>query len=165
MVVFRCTQRVVRRFRLNTTDEGAVSSGMLGDWYANLLNFGPRRYVLCQSERSLLPVILPARNALFPAGFGEALARVLLALGVPTEVVDREVAAASDVGFTKTHNRRVLGSMNDFAYCAQIYMSDARSADPTLEVCLKLAETPSKLIGYEAPAEVAISLLRSSGLN
>jgi hypothetical protein len=138
---------------------------MLGDWYANLLNFGPRRYVLCQSERSLLPVILPARNALFPAGFGEALARVLLALGVPTEVVDREVAAASDVGFTKTHNRRVLGSMNDFAYCAQIYMSDARSADPTLEVCLKLAETPSKLIGYEAPAEVAISLLRSSGLN
>jgi hypothetical protein len=138
---------------------------MLSDWYANLLNFGPRRYVLCQSERSLLPVILPARNALYPAGFGEALARVLRALGVPREAVDREVAAASDVDFTKTHNRRVLGSMNDFAYSAQIYMSYAQAADPTLEVCLKLAEMPSKLIGYEAPGEVVVSLLRSPSLN
>ena len=54
--------------------------------------------------------------------------------------------------------------MNDFAYSAQIYMSYARSADPTLDVCLKLAEMPSKPIGYEAPGKVATSLLRSSGL-
>lgn len=165
MVVFRCTQRVVRRFRLTPTDAKVVSSGMLGDSYANLLNFGPRRYVLCQSERSLLPVILPARNALFPAGFGETLGRVLLELGVPPEAANREVAAAREVRFTRTRSRQILGTMNDFAYNAQVYLSYAKAVDPTLEVCLKLAEMPSKPIGYEAPGEVALSLLRSPRVN
>ena len=69
MLVLRCTQRVLRRFQLKPIDSELVSSGVLGDWYANLLNLGSRRYVLCQSERALLPVIVPARNDSFPAEF------------------------------------------------------------------------------------------------
>ena len=57
MTVFRCTQRVLRRFKLTAIEPETTSTGVLGDWYANLLNFGPTRLVLCQSERSLLPVI------------------------------------------------------------------------------------------------------------
>ena len=36
MVVFRCTQRVLRRFQLQTSDTPVASSGVSGDWYANL---------------------------------------------------------------------------------------------------------------------------------
>ena len=36
MLVFRRTQRVVRRFKLQLTDEPHSSTGVLGDWYANL---------------------------------------------------------------------------------------------------------------------------------
>ncbi len=165
MLVFRCTQRVVRRFHLNPTDAEVVSSGMLGDWYANLLNFGPRRYVLCQSERTLLPVILPARNVLFPAGFGPTLGKILRALGVPHESVDREVAAAGEVKIARTRSRQVLGTMNDFAYNAQVYLSYAQGDDPALEVCLKLAEMPSKPIRYDSPGRLALSLFRLPDLN
>ena len=165
MLVFRCTQRVVRRFRLKPSDTDVVSSGALGDWYANLLNFGPRRYVLCQSERTLLPVILPARNDLFPEAFGPTLEKVLQALGIPREAVDREVAAAGEVRIARTRSRQVLGAMNDFAYNAQVYLSYARGEDPALEVCLKLAEMPSKPIGYESPERLTLSLFRSPGLN
>jgi len=53
MLVFRCTHRVVKRFKLPIIDDAPASSGTLGDWYANLLNIGRSRLVLCQSERSL----------------------------------------------------------------------------------------------------------------
>ena len=165
MVVFRCTQRVLRRFRLAPVETEAASTGVLGDWYANLLNFGPRRYVLCQSERSLLPVIVPARNALFPSKFGEALQQLLLALGVPLGCVAREVAAVGEVQIARTRSRQVLGAMNDFAYNAQVCLAYARSDDAPLEVCLTLAEMPSKPIGHDSPARLARLLFESPGLN
>jgi len=60
VITFRCTKRVVERFRLEPVEEAPASTGILGDWYANLLNVGSQRFVLCVSERTLLPVILPA---------------------------------------------------------------------------------------------------------
>ena len=138
MVVFRCTQRVLRRFRLQPSDADVVSSGVLGDWYANLLNFGSQRYVLCQSERTLLPVILPARNESFPAEFSSTLQKVLRMLGVPREAVDQEASAANEIQIARTRSRQVLGAMNDFAFNAQVYLSHARSYDRALEACLRL---------------------------
>ncbi len=165
MVVFRCTQRVLRRFRLQPSDTDGVSSGVLGDWYANLFNVGPYGYVLCQSERTLLPVILPARNESFPAEFGSTLAKVLHTLGVPAETVTQEAGAAHEIRIARTRSRHVLGAMNDFALHAQVYLSHARSDDPALEACLKLAEMPSKPIGYDSPGRLVLSLFRSPGVH
>ncbi len=115
MTVFRCTQRVLRRFTLTAIEPETASTGVLGDWYANLLNFGPTRLVLCQSERSLLPVILPARNKVFPAAFGSALSRVLLALGIPGPLVIAEVEATRDIQLR--YNQKLwIGSLKKAAY-------------------------------------------------
>lgn len=165
MTVFRCTQRVVQRFGLSPVDDGVTSSGVLGDWYANLFNVHRSRWVLCQSERSLLPIILPARKEVFPAKFAAALRTVLRELGVGGASIDREVAAARDVAFAKAKSRQVLGAMNDFAYNARVYFSFAQSEDPALEVCLKLAEMPSRPIGFESPDRFTLSLFRSAELN
>ena len=151
MTVFRCTQRVLRRFKLTAIEPESASTRVLGDWYANLLNIAPTRLVLCQSERSLLPVILPARNKDFPAEFGSALRRVLQALVIPVQLVNAEVSATKDVQFAKTRSRQVLGVMNDFA-CGAQYLAHSPSEDPVLETCLKLAETPSRPIGMDSPA-------------
>src|SRR5882672_4044257 len=77
VITFRCTKRVVERFRLEPVEEAPASTGILGDWYANLLNVGSQRFVLCVSERTLLPVILPARRDSFPGRFGEHLRPLL----------------------------------------------------------------------------------------
>ena len=36
LTVFRCTQRVLRRFKLTAIEPETASTGVLGDWYANL---------------------------------------------------------------------------------------------------------------------------------
>ena len=165
MTVFRCTQRVLRRFKLTAIEPETASTGVLGDLYANLLNFGPTRLVLCQSERSLLPVILPARNRDFPAEFGSALSRILLALGIPVQQVHAEVEATRDIQFAKTRSRQVLGVMNDCAFSAQVCLAHARSDDPILETCLRLADTPTGPIGMDSPDRLTVSLFSSPHIN
>ncbi len=165
MLIFRCTGRVVRRFRLHLQDDVPASSGILGDWYANLLNVGSARLVLCQSERSLLPVIIPARNDSFPAAFGPALTAVLQGLGVRADLIDREVATAGEVAFGKPRSRRVLGAMNDFAFHAQGYFQAAASADEATAVCLELAQMPSRPIGHQSADRLTISLFQSGQIH
>ncbi len=165
MTVFRCTQRVGRRFKITPTEPETPSTGVLGDWYANLLNIGSTRLVLCQSERSLLPVILAARNKAFPHEFGNALRKVLLVLGIPEDRVNAEVQATQDIQFAKTRSRQVLGVMNDFAFSAQFYLTHAWSNDPVLEACLKLTATPSGPIENESPDRLTVALFQMPSVN
>jgi hypothetical protein len=165
LLVFRCTRRVVKRFRLRLVESPPASSGLLGDWYANLLNVGSSRLVLCLSERSLLPVILPARNDVFPDQFPEFLAEVLLGLQLAPERVHEEVAAAREVAFAKPRSRNVLGALNDFGFHAWHELADPRWQSTPLRVALRLAEMPSKPIGYSSPDRVVRSLFQSAGLS
>ena len=72
-----------------------------------------------------------------------------------------QVEATQEVQFARTRSRQVLGVMNDFSFTASYYLSHARSNDPGLETCLKLAEMPSRPIGMEPPDRLTVSLFSS----
>ena len=59
-----CCTRVVRdRLRLPAQLAAPVQrSTILGNWYVHLARFGRNQIVLATSERSLLTVLLPARQ-------------------------------------------------------------------------------------------------------
>ena len=152
MIVFRCTQRLAKRLRVPLADDALPSTGALGDWYANSLNVGHSRYVLCLSEPTLLPVILPARKAEFPNRFSHYLADVLSHISVPDEVIKRETEKLGQPTFAKTRSRPLLGTLNDFIFSASVFLE---RGDSVLEANLHLAEMPSKVIGFSFPSEVA----------
>jgi hypothetical protein len=158
VIVFRCTQRLAKRLRVALADDALPSTGVLGDWYANSLNVGHSRYVLCLSARTLLPVILPARKSEFPGRFPDYLSEVLDLIGVPSRVIEREAAEAAQPVFAKTQNRSLLGSLNDFVFSASVYLQHGESV---LEANLKLAQMPSKVIEFAFPSEVAREALLS----
>jgi hypothetical protein len=160
MIVIRCTQRLAKRFHLRLTDGAPEPTGLLGDWYANLLNVGHSRLVLCLSERTLLPVLLPARQREFPSRFPTYLAPVLEYLGIPQGLIQTEANVASEVAFSRTRSRQVLGALNDFAFNASVHL--AHGASP-LQVSLKLTEMPSKPIHYDSPGRVTQSLFATQG--
>lgn len=162
MLVIRCTQRAVRRFKLRIMDDPPPSTGALGDWYANLLNVGTARWVLCQSERSLLPLILPARNDCFPAQFGPTLGTILRKLGVREDLIAQELRSANEIEFSRPRSRQVLGAMNDFAFNAEEYLYARLDVEAALEASLDLAEMPSSPIGYESPGRLTIALFQNS---
>lgn len=108
MVVLRCTQKLLRKLRKAPADITPSSSTRLGDWYANVLFVYRKSLVLAVSARTLLPVLIPARD---PATLGprlcEELGRVLAALGVSATQIRAELQQMTDIGFAKTDSRQI----------------------------------------------------------
>src|SRR5881396_2641320 len=114
MFTLRCTARL--RKRLGTTEDTASAppSTTLGDWYAHLIFTRPQ-LVLCVSERTLLPALIPARDgSLLVPRLREAVGHMLRALGIGASVVASEKDAMMNAVIGKTVSRQVLGSLNDF---------------------------------------------------
>jgi hypothetical protein len=163
MVSLCCTRVIRDRLRLSRTlPSPEQPTGSLGNWYVHLGRFGHRQIVLATSERSLLTVLLPARElrqSIQPS-FQAAVAELLTALQVPPDIVTRELEALQPISFAVASNRKVIGSMNEFVWQLGSYLS--RTSDP-LELSLQLSETPMSAVGskssYGVPREVAQELL------
>jgi hypothetical protein len=96
-------------------------------------------------------VIITARNAFrLAARLSEALNPILLQLGIPEDLAQREVVEMADATFGPTRNRKLLGSLNDVMYRFSLYLGAHKSASLT-DAALWLADTPCGAIGYEFP--------------
>ncbi len=156
MIIFRCTARVRRRFGFPNADPTTAPTARLGDWYANLLNVGTGRWVLCLSELSLLPVLIPARNSEFPHRFPEYLEAVLAGIGAPSDVTARETSLCSEWHVGKTRDRSLLGSMNDFSFNFETALGRGLSAE---EAAIDLSGMPCGPLEWRFPREAALTLL------
>lgn len=150
MVVIRCTQKLLRRIGkpVQSSDRPTYgpaepkSTTRLGDWFANLVNAGNRRFVLLVSERTRLPVIVPARDLKhLSVHLAGALPAVLQALGIPNDAIHREVAAVGQCVLAPTNSRSVLGTLNEFAFMSERRLGRDPDADLT-DIALWLADTP-----------------------
>jgi hypothetical protein len=163
MLTLRCTQVVRKRLALaGSLPEPALPGTLLGAWYLHLIRVGPQQVVMATSERSLLTVLLPAEELRrsVASNLRLALRDLLVALEIPLDAVQREIALMDPIAFGNAVNRRVIGSMNDFAYQLDAYVGE--TSDP-LELALKLCETPMSAIGsqssYGIPKDIARELL------
>lgn len=130
----------MKRLRPSLSPAPTESTTRLGDWSANLIHVGRLQLVLGVSERTLLPVVVPAAPivTLVPR-LRLGLVHVLRALGVANVDIEMEDAAMENVAYGKTANRQVNGIMVDFAKALEFYVDDTPSL---LHVSLRLAETP-----------------------
>jgi hypothetical protein len=161
MLTIRCTQKLLRR--LNHDRSPPASTTRLGDWYANILFRRPEQLILCMSERTLLPVIIPARDASrMGSRLSEALAVVLARLGVRETEVQDELAEMNEVAFGPTKSKKVLGSLNDFMFRLSVRLEERPSASP-IDTALWLADTPCGAIAYDFPDRLTRETFSAAG--
>lgn len=160
MFTLRCTKKLLTRLRLKPAPRAPPSTTKLGDWYADTLNLGRERLVLCVSELTLLPVVVPAIGAAtdLDAKLARGLRQTLEALGAPAAAIDAEMNQLLEVTIAKTASRVVLGSMNDFQFMVRHIRNQLPHAS-LLELGLKLADTPCSPIKYSAPNDAALVAL------
>jgi hypothetical protein len=86
---------------------------------------GPRSPLICVSERTFLPVVVPrSRASDFPRALADALALLLEQLEIPRALIEEERLAMGEWSWAKTENRSVLGVMNDHSNLARILLSE-----------------------------------------
>lgn len=166
MVVLRRTRKLAAVLP-GTVVESDKSDTALGDWYVNRLVVDRRPLLLFISEKSLLPILTPARNvSALKETLPDIVTRRLRRLGVESVAIERERAAMATVNIGPTTNRSVVGIMVDFAKVIPFYFETASWDDSTLPfVEAKLAETPCHAGKRDSqviwPAKAAIALLLS----
>jgi hypothetical protein len=162
MFTLRCTQKLLRRGPWEPAAEDHSPTTLLGDWYANLLFCKPQHLVLCISERTLLPVIVPAKD---PQALPERLANgvqlTLAALGIASTAVEDEITEMRALHIGRTMNKRILGSLNDFMFHLK-YELQAHPSYSLLERSLSLAEIPCKPLEYESADRATRALFMSA---
>ena len=124
-----CTRKLLKRLGAEAIIDPPSPTNRLGNWYAKLGFFRRVPLIICISERSLLPVIVEARDASsFSPRFRDAARSVLQGIGAGPDMVGREVREMGSVAIGMTANRRVLGSLNDLASLARFEIDDNPSA-------------------------------------
>lgn len=159
MFTLRCTKKLLTRLRVKPEPRPPPSTTKLGDWYADTLNLGRERLVLCVSELTLLPVVVPAVGAAtdLDAKLARGLRETLEALGAPTPTIDAEMNQMLEVTIAKTASRVVLGSMNDFQFMVRHIRNQLPTAS-LLDLGLELANTPCSPID-DWPKDAALAAL------
>jgi hypothetical protein len=156
MFTLRCTRKLLRRLGATPSSEAIAPTTVLGDWYANLLYTRPQQLVLAMNERSLLCVVVPARD---PDRLGsrlrDAVSELLLDIGVPAGRVDTEVQAMEPMATGATASRAILGCMNDAAF----QLAHRREPGVGLrDLGLQLAVNIYSLTDYQQPRLRALEL-------
>ena len=114
MFTLRCTRKLLKRLGATPSSEVIAPTTVLGDWTANLLYLRPQQLVLAMNERSLLSVLVPASPGReLRSRVRDSVAELLLAIGVPAELVATEILAMETMAIGATASRAVLGCMND----------------------------------------------------
>jgi hypothetical protein len=160
MFTFRPTAKLAKRLGVVPSSEQTSSTTCLGDWYSNLLRFGHQQMILCVSEKSLLPVVLPARNAKrdFRPMLSAGLESMLRSIGIPPSRIHEELNEMLDWVGGRPLSRSVLGSMNDLSFGLMCRFED----DPNVsleDLSLELSDTPCSPLAYDSPRDVASRLL------
>jgi len=143
MVILRPTRKLFRHLR-PSSEPITRSDTALGDWYVNRLVVDHRPLLLLVSSKSLLAVLVPARNVhALPGELPTLIGGRLRRLGVREELIRAELAAMSPVVIAATTDRSVMGTVVDFAKDIPYRLEIGGWGDTTLPfVEARLAETP-----------------------
>jgi hypothetical protein len=157
----RCTKKLLKRIGAAPEDAPGAATTLLGDWYANIVFSKPQQLVVCISERTLLPVVVPARNVHgLHRRLCAQLEELLQIIGVPSVEIAHELAQMHEHRFAPTASKSALGSLNEAIF--QLSWSLSGYPDRSLlEHAIRLAEIPNKPIGYAVAAEATHSLFRA----
>ena len=146
MITLRCTQKLRKYLGVISIEIPEPPTAVLGDWYGNLVPTFSGDLIIFVNEKSLITVAIPVweSNNLVPL-FRIRVANLLGMIGVYPKDIDNEISHFDQIQYSKTASRRVLGSLNDFAWHYQMMAEEVRSkADLSLSNAeLKLSQRPS----------------------
>jgi hypothetical protein len=122
MRLLHCTRKLLKELDvlLVEPDRIPLPTEGLGNWYANLIRIDRRKCLLFTNEKSLytflIPKVLKANLKNIEDEFLINLSYNLQTEGFGIEAINRVMQEYQEIGFAKTSNRQVLGSMNELTF-------------------------------------------------
>lgn len=168
MRIIHCTKKLLQELDVNILEPDNIPSNPegLGNWYANLIRIDRRKCILFTNEKTLysflIPKVLKSNLKNIEEEFLINLNLNLQAEGSSLEVISRVMQEYGEIGFAKTANKSVLGSMNDLAYLYEVHIIEDGGFDniKMLQLNQRINRTPMGAMKYQFPIEVLKKVLQ-----
>ena len=158
----RSTAKILDRLHGEASAEVAEPTTLLGDWYANMVFSKPQQMVLCMSERTLLPIVVTARDLhRFSERLCVNLAEMLHSIGVPALDVDAELSEMDSFALTGTLSKSTLASMNGLMRDLKWSLQYCPERSP-VEHAQYVASFPRKALGFALPTEATLAAFKDA---
>lgn len=159
-MIVRCTRKLAVEIGLRPQDlsQSSAAPHFFEDWHANLLRIDHRKCLLLTDSKTLFTFLVPGIRRRDLIRFRDLL-RAHLAETLFSHSIDLTLVPAlreiSGVVFARTNDRRVLGSMNEYASLYKCYIADMGGLRYTdiRELNKKMNETPMGTLRYDSAVE------------
>ena len=159
MQLIHCTEKLLKELKQELTND-LPTNNYFGSWHANLLIIERHKCVLVTNDGTIYTLFIPylkrADFQAFPIIFGQHLFKNLLHDGFSQAQIEMILNEHQDIGYAKTNNRRVLGTMNDLKFQVEIHvqMNGGLKYTDLYEVNRELNRTIFSVIEYNEPIEM-----------
>ena len=161
-MIFRVTQKLAKKIKVVPTPALLPHDNPFLDWTANLFMVSRWQCILLTNSRCLYSVVLSGKGVTNEKAFIETSTKALyeyMALDGCENIFNTHIAShAEAVTFCKASDRRVLGSMNDFAYHTRVYLLEMGLPGPLVNA--RLNDMPMSMLEHHYPK---LSLLALAG--
>lgn len=167
MRIIHCTRKLLKELDVPLIEPDTISQPTegFGNWYANLLRIDKRKCLLFTNEKTLytflIPKVLKANLKNIEDEFLINLSYNLQSEGFGLDVIKRVMQEYQEIGFAKTSNRQVLGSMNEVAFEYDYFIRREGGLEKAriFEINKEINRTPMGALKYMNPIEALRKLL------
>jgi len=167
MRIIHCTRKLLKELDvpLVEPDKIPVPTEGLGNWYANLLRIDRRKCLLFTNEKSLytflIPKVLKANLKNIEQEFLINFSYNLQNEGFGLDVINRVMQEYHEIGFARTSNRQVLGSMNELTFQYELLIEEKEGLENIgiLELNKQINRTIMGALKYKHPIKALKNML------
>ncbi len=159
-MMIRLTQKLGKKIGVSPKEALPLERNPYADWTGHLFTAKRVQYILLVNTSSLFAVVLFGRGI---SNDGQLLKMALTGIreavvdAVGESVYQRLIAPATEqIRFSKTNDRRVLGSINELVFQAKCHLEDDELSPS--QVAERLNNTLMSLIKYQTPGEAFRSM-------
>lgn len=162
----QCTKKLADVLKIKLPDITVIHRQPLYEWHANLFVFNRRRGVIMMNNQTRYCVVLYGLKAEHFKKFDHialsAIEQTFLAEGFSEDTVEGYIQQCGEVVFTKTHDRSVLGQMNDMLYMMSYWIEDYLPVNDfcMVDVSKRLGEVPVGSLKYAYPIDCLREVLK-----
>ena len=166
MKIIKCTQKLLKELSVEQ-EEDVIAQSWIESWHANIFRINSRKCILVSNDATLYSLVFyPVNKSFikkFQFYFNEHLFKTMLADNIPQALIEKVLAIGDEIIFTKTDDRRVLGSMNDFKQHIEALadMHNGLKNCSIFNIQKMLNTMPMRMLEYQTPIKAFMQKLEN----
>ncbi len=159
-MIFRLTQKLGKKIKVSPSLCLAPDMNPFADWTANIFRVEHVQFIILTNSASLYSVMMPGRGITDDDKFVslslKSMREYMTHDGLDDIYLRHIAPDTQSISFSKTGDRRVLGSMNDLIFSAKVHMIEQGKSP--FHASRDINHMPLSMINYGYPIEAFLAL-------